>query len=74
VRHTYRVESSAGGRFLTVTRGSDFERFIRAFGRPAERIELPPQSGPPTPEAAANLATIAATYGIELCGPPLQPS
>jgi hypothetical protein len=64
VRHTYRVESSAGGRFLTVTRGSDFE----------QRIELPPQSGQPTPEAAANLATIAATYGIELCGPPLQPS
>ena len=71
VRHTYRVESHTGGRFLTVTHGSDFERFVYALGRPAERVELPPQSVP-TPEAVAQLTSVAAGYGIDLCGPPLQ--
>ena len=73
VRHTYRVESK-GGHFLTVTRGSDFERFVHVLGRPAERIELPPQSGPPSAEAIAQLTSVAASYGIDLCGPPLQGS
>src|SRR3954452_14258110 len=37
VPHTYRVESPKGGRFLTVTTKTDFERFVRAMARPAER-------------------------------------
>jgi quercetin dioxygenase-like cupin family protein len=35
IPHTYRVET-AEARMLTITRG-EFENFIRAFGRPAER-------------------------------------
>ncbi|MCC6887827.1 MAG: cupin domain-containing protein [Hyphomicrobiales bacterium] len=35
--HTYRIESVAGGHWLTVTSGRDFEDFVRAFCRPAER-------------------------------------
>jgi hypothetical protein len=39
IPHTYRVES-AEARMLTITRG-EFENFVRAFGRPAERDGLP---------------------------------
>lgn len=69
--HTYRVESSEGARWLTVTCGGDFERFVRALGRPAQAGELPPPSGPPTPEAASALETLAGQHGVELVGPPL---
>ena len=71
VPHTYRVESSEGGRMLTITRGRDFERFVRAFSRPAERDGLPEPSGPPSPEQAQALASACREYGIELVGPPL---
>jgi len=71
VPHTYRVESSAGGRFVTVTARGEFERFVRAVGREAERDELPPPAGPPSPEAMRQLQAIARTFGIEFVGPPL---
>jgi len=70
--HTYRVESAKGGRCLTITARGDFERFVLALGRPAERAELPPQAGPPSPEAIQTLKAMAAKYGIDLVGPPLQ--
>lgn len=71
VPHTYRVESPEGARWLIVTVGSDFERFVRALGRPAERDGLPDPSGPPTADEAEALRTLALQYGIELVGPPL---
>lgn len=71
VPHTYRVESAAGGRFVTVTAHNGFERFVRAVGRRAERDELPPPAGPPSPEAMQQLQTIARTFDIEFVGPPL---
>ena len=71
IPHTYRVESRDGARWLTVTVGEDFERFVRAFGRPAERDGLPDPAGPPTPEQAQALASACLQYGIELVGPPL---
>jgi quercetin dioxygenase-like cupin family protein len=71
VPHTYRVESSGGARFLVITRGGDFERFVRAVGRPAERTELPAREGPPTPEQVGALAASAREHGIEFVGPPL---
>ena len=70
VPHTYRVESHEA-RMLTITRG-EFETFIRAFGRPAERQGLPDPSGPPTPEQAEALARACRQFGIELVGPPLS--
>lgn len=72
VPHTYRVDSPEGGRWVTITGRGDFERFVRAFSRPAERRELPPPSGPPTPEQADALAAVCQQYGIELVGPPLD--
>lgn len=72
VPHTYVIESPAGGHWTTVTTHGDFERFVRAFGRPAERDELPPPAGPPTPEEATTLTAAAAEFRIEVVGPPLH--
>ena len=72
VAHTYRVESPAGARWLVITTRGDFERFVRALSRPAERSELPADQGPPTPEQADALAAAAREHGIELMGPPLD--
>jgi hypothetical protein len=72
VPHTYRVESSPGARCLAITARGDFERFVRAVSRPAERPELPPPGGPPSAEAAQALKAAAARFGIEFAGPPLQ--
>src|SRR5262245_3039344 len=72
VPHSYRVESASGGRCLTITMRGDFERFVRAVSRPAERPELPEPAGAPSAEAIQALKVSAAKYGIELVGPPLQ--
>src|SRR5262245_19224538 len=34
--HTFRVESSEGGHWLTITVGADYENLVRALARPAE--------------------------------------
>jgi hypothetical protein len=72
VPHTYRVESAQGGRCLTVTVRGDFERFVRAMSRPAERPELPKPAGLPSGDSLQALKATAAKYGIEFVGPPLQ--
>jgi len=71
VPHTYRVASEQA-RWLVVTTKGDFERFVRAAARPAEAADLPPRSGPPTPEQAAAFAALALQHEIELIGPPLD--
>jgi quercetin dioxygenase-like cupin family protein len=71
VPHTYRVESREGARWLVITTRGDFERFVRALSRPAERPELPAPEGPPTAEQADAFATTAREHGIEFIGPPL---
>jgi mannose-6-phosphate isomerase-like protein (cupin superfamily) len=70
IPHTYRVESPTA-RWLTVTTNGDFEAFVRAASRPAERHELPAPAGPPTDERRQQLAKLAARSGIEFVGPPL---
>jgi mannose-6-phosphate isomerase-like protein (cupin superfamily) len=72
VPHTYRVESPEGARWLVITRRGDFERFVRALSRRAERPQLPAPQGPPTPEQADALASAAREHGIEIIGPPLD--
>ena len=72
VPHTYRIESAQGGRCLTITARGDFERFVRAVSRPAQRPELPEPAGPPSADAIQALRAAAARHGIELVGPPLQ--
>jgi mannose-6-phosphate isomerase-like protein (cupin superfamily) len=71
VPHTYRVESQ-GARWINVTTHGDFERFVRALSRPAERNELPAPQGPLTPEQLEALAVTGREHGIELVGPPLE--
>jgi quercetin dioxygenase-like cupin family protein len=72
VPHTYRVESEEA-RWLVATGVGDFERFVRELSRPAERAGLPPQT-PPTAEQAEHLGAVAASHGIRLVGPPLEPN
>jgi uncharacterized cupin superfamily protein len=72
VPHTYRVESPRGGRCLAITARGDFERFVQAVSRPAERPEMPPPAGPPSAETVQALKASAAKHGIELVGPPLE--
>jgi len=71
VRHTYRVDSSGGARWLVITTAGDFERFVGALAAPAESDAIPEPSGPPTPAQAAALADTALAHGIELVGSPL---
>jgi quercetin dioxygenase-like cupin family protein len=71
IPHTFMV-SSETARFLLVTEPGGFGDFFRAAGEPALREEIPP---PPT-EAPdiAGLTALAATYGIEILGPPGIPA
>jgi quercetin dioxygenase-like cupin family protein len=71
VAHTYRVESPDGARWLVITTGGDFERFVREVSRQAERPGLPSPQGPPTPEQEDAFAAVARQHGIEFVGPPL---
>jgi mannose-6-phosphate isomerase-like protein (cupin superfamily) len=71
VPHTYRVESPEGARFLVVTTRGDFERLVRELSRVAERAELPPASGPPTPEQVQAIAAVSLRHNTEVVGPPL---
>ena len=72
VAHTYRVESPDGARWLLVTTGGDFERFMREVSRQAERPGLPSPQGPPTAEQGNALAEAARRNEIEFVGPPLD--
>jgi quercetin dioxygenase-like cupin family protein len=69
--HSYRVTSPIGARWLAITAGADFEGFVRALSRPAERPDLPEPTGPPTAEDLARLRTIAGQNGIEILGSPV---
>ena len=67
VAHTF-VVSSEQARFLLVVEPGGFEDFTRALSSPAERLEIPPaDSEPPDLDA---LVAVAASYGIEIIGPP----
>lgn len=70
--HSYRVESSQGGRWLTITTGHDFEEFVKAISIPAGADTLPERHGPPSEADKAGLASKAAEYQIEIVGPPLH--
>lgn len=69
-RHAFIVTSKQGARWLTITRGN-FERLVRAAGRPAERDALPVVEGPPSAEQIKALEAACRHNGIEIVGPPL---
>ena len=73
IPHTYCIESAEGASWLTIINGDDFERFVRAFSRPAAGAGLPDRAAKPTPEQAAALAEACRKHCIELVGPPLAP-
>jgi quercetin dioxygenase-like cupin family protein len=68
IPHTFVISSDEPARFLLVTQPAGFEKFVRAVGRPAEQLTVPPPpSEPPDPEP---LIAAAAQQGIEILGPP----
>jgi quercetin dioxygenase-like cupin family protein len=69
--HTFMV-SSETARFLLVTEPAGFEAFVRACGEPAPRLEIPPPANEP-PDVAA-LTELAATFGLQIIGPPGIPA
>jgi quercetin dioxygenase-like cupin family protein len=70
VSHTYRVESGEHARWLAICAPGDFERFVVAASRPAERPELPPMTEPPSEAEMVAVIALAAEHGVELLGPP----
>ena len=71
IPHTFQV-SSRVARFLLVTEPAGFEAFMRAVGEPAERLAIP--EPPSTPPDIAQMAALAATFGLEILGPPGIPA
>jgi quercetin dioxygenase-like cupin family protein len=65
--HTF-IVSSQTARFLLVTQPAGFEGFLRALGQPAERLEIPPPAN--EPPDVEGLTRLAATFGLEIVGPP----
>lgn len=70
VPHTFRVESPAGARVVTVTTGAGFEAMVRALSRPAAAPGLP-EPAAPTASMIDALTRECARQRIELVGPPL---
>jgi quercetin dioxygenase-like cupin family protein len=71
IPHTF-VVASEEARFLLVTEPGDFSGFLRAASEPAARREIPP--APTEPPDIAALTALAASYGIEILGPPGIPA
>ena len=66
VPHTYRVTSAEPARMIVTSSNGSLAGFVRAYGEPAPRRELPPREAPDT----ERLGRLAAEHGIELLGPP----
>ena len=71
VPHTFLVASEQA-RFLLVAEPAGFDAFFRVASVPAERLETPP--APTEPPDIEGLTALAATFGIEILGPPGIPT
>ena len=71
VPHTFTV-SSDEAQFLLVTEPAGFENFMLELSQPASEPTLPPASV--EPPALETLVATAATYGLEILGPPGIPT
>jgi quercetin dioxygenase-like cupin family protein len=67
IPHTFMV-SSEQARFLLVAQPAGFEKFMRTVGEPAARLEIPPPATEP-PDVEA-LTKVAASFGMDVIGPP----
>lgn len=72
IPHSYRIDSSGGGHWITVTTKGDFEKLVLAISRPALQIRLPEPTGMPSAEDQEFLSKKAAEFNIEIVGPPLH--
>ena len=61
IAHTIEVTGDGPCRWLVVSCPAGFESFVRAFGEPAQRDELPQPDGPPDVE---RLVRVAGEHGI----------
>jgi mannose-6-phosphate isomerase-like protein (cupin superfamily) len=67
IPHTFTV-TSGQARFLIVTQPAGFENFMRDLAQPARQLSISPAAA--EPPDIARLTAIAASYGIEILGPP----
>ena len=70
--HTFIIASLEGGRWLAITVGVDFENFVRALARPAERFEIPSSGEDTSPENVLTVNMTADQFGIDIVGPRLE--
>jgi quercetin dioxygenase-like cupin family protein len=68
VPQTERVTSTEPARVLDINAPAGFEEFVATVGRPAERLELPPQEDE-MPDFD-QIVAVAAAHGVRLLGPP----
>ncbi len=71
VPHRFRVTSKSGARWLTMTKGADFETMVRAVSRVPSHPGLPGFTAP-TPDMIAALSAACARNAIDIVGPPLS--
>lgn len=71
IPHTF-VVSSDEAHFLLVAEPGGFDAFVREVGEPAAALEIPP--APTSPPDVEALVRVAATYGIDIVGPPGIPA
>jgi len=71
IPHTFLVSSEVA-RFLLVAEPGGFDGFLREVGEPARALEIPPAAT--EPPDVEGLTRIAATYGIDIIGPPGLPA
>lgn len=69
--HRFRVVSKDGARWLTVTKGADFETMVRTVSRLPTHAGLPTAAAP-TPEMIEALTAACARNHIDIVGPPLM--
>ena len=70
--HSFRIESPEDGRWLAITVGPDYENFVRALARPAERPDIPLSDEDTSPENVLTLTMTADQFGITIVGPRLE--
>jgi quercetin dioxygenase-like cupin family protein len=69
--HRFTVMSEEA-RFLLIASPAGFEDFVRAGSEPATETRIPDPATASAPPDPAALAALAAQFGIEILGPPVQ--
>lgn len=70
VPHSFVVEGDVAARYLLLITPGGGEQYFIESGSPAEGTQRPPAD----PQGLERVKTIAPKFGIEIIGPPLQPT